>query len=424
MATAKELAAWIVQNKDRQGTPEFQTVAQAYQVAKQREAGVPREGEPDMRQGRGFNRNRQDETTAEPSTPSSQERGIKEQLASLLYGATYEPILGLEQLNQRMQSPNPIFNIPKLAQAGVAALTGETPESPTQRAEAIDKSLGVPQGEIDWFRLGGNIINPLNLLMGKGIVGASVPKKIGTGVTMGAAAGGATPLTDDTSFVEDKLFNAGFGGFIGGAVPLSVEAGKGIVKTIKNLPITKANKQAALQKFVLDLAGDDPQKVAQILKGSEDLVPGSRTTAADALADTPEAIRLIKEQERLAALPEQGSRFATLRAEREAARMAELDRAFGTPEDIAQLQRTRSEVTAPLREQALEQANVYGQVAPRLEADLAARQQSAVGALQGQGRTATEAAQAANRANTWSPVPGQPRFPGRYSPNMERALEL
>lgn len=34
MATAAEYANWIVQNKDKQGTPEFETVAQAYQVAK------------------------------------------------------------------------------------------------------------------------------------------------------------------------------------------------------------------------------------------------------------------------------------------------------------------------------------------------------------------------------------------------------
>ena len=34
MATAEQYATWIVQNKDKQGTPEFETVAQAYQVAK------------------------------------------------------------------------------------------------------------------------------------------------------------------------------------------------------------------------------------------------------------------------------------------------------------------------------------------------------------------------------------------------------
>jgi hypothetical protein len=34
MATAAEYAGWIVANKDKQGTPEFETVAQAYQIAK------------------------------------------------------------------------------------------------------------------------------------------------------------------------------------------------------------------------------------------------------------------------------------------------------------------------------------------------------------------------------------------------------
>jgi hypothetical protein len=34
MATAAEYATWIVQNKDKQGTPEFETVAEAYQIAK------------------------------------------------------------------------------------------------------------------------------------------------------------------------------------------------------------------------------------------------------------------------------------------------------------------------------------------------------------------------------------------------------
>lgn len=34
MATAEEYATWIVQNRSKQGTPEFETVAQAYQIAK------------------------------------------------------------------------------------------------------------------------------------------------------------------------------------------------------------------------------------------------------------------------------------------------------------------------------------------------------------------------------------------------------
>lgn len=38
MATADEYAAWIVQNQSKRGTPEFQTVAQAYELAKQEES--------------------------------------------------------------------------------------------------------------------------------------------------------------------------------------------------------------------------------------------------------------------------------------------------------------------------------------------------------------------------------------------------
>jgi hypothetical protein len=37
MAAAQEYAAWIVENQSKRGTPEFNTVAQAYEMAKQQE---------------------------------------------------------------------------------------------------------------------------------------------------------------------------------------------------------------------------------------------------------------------------------------------------------------------------------------------------------------------------------------------------
>lgn len=40
MATAEQYADWIVANKDKKGTPEFQTVVEAYQIAKEDEAKV------------------------------------------------------------------------------------------------------------------------------------------------------------------------------------------------------------------------------------------------------------------------------------------------------------------------------------------------------------------------------------------------
>lgn len=41
MATADEYAAWIVKNQDKQGTPDFETVAKAYKEAKAAETGIP-----------------------------------------------------------------------------------------------------------------------------------------------------------------------------------------------------------------------------------------------------------------------------------------------------------------------------------------------------------------------------------------------
>ena len=40
MASATDYANWIVNNEDKKGTPEFNTVVQAYQEAKQLEAGA------------------------------------------------------------------------------------------------------------------------------------------------------------------------------------------------------------------------------------------------------------------------------------------------------------------------------------------------------------------------------------------------
>ena len=43
MATADEYAAWIVENKDKKGSPDFDTVAKAYEEAKTAElsSGIP-----------------------------------------------------------------------------------------------------------------------------------------------------------------------------------------------------------------------------------------------------------------------------------------------------------------------------------------------------------------------------------------------
>jgi hypothetical protein len=51
MATAADYARWIVENKDKRGTPEFETVARAYQVARDAEQATPQQPEEQPRRG-------------------------------------------------------------------------------------------------------------------------------------------------------------------------------------------------------------------------------------------------------------------------------------------------------------------------------------------------------------------------------------
>jgi len=84
-----------------------------------------------------------------------------------------------------------------------------------------------------------------------------------------------------------------------------------------------------------------------------------------------------------------------------------------------------------MRETALEQANVFGQNVPRLQADVAQREAQLIENLRAQGRTATGEAQALVRESTApqggqiGAVAGMPmKFPDRYKGNYELAKSL
>lgn len=423
MATAEQYAQWIVDNQDKKGTPEFETVAQAYKLAKTGAPASAPEVAPAM-----------DESAAETARLKSKPRPKPtggSRVASAIAGLR-DPLVGLEQGMLNPKNVNPVAKILQLVDYGVGKFTGEKSglqaslERQRQRdLELEDARKAEGREGFDFIRLGGNVANPLTLYSGAGAAAPTTGGRVASGMALGTVSGATAPLSGEVdSFVSDKLFQAGFGAIVGGAIPVTVESAKGLVRLIRNLPITEANKTAALQKYVLEKAGPNAEEIGRILRESTDIVPGSKQTTMDVLADRPDAIGLLKEQQRVAALESEAPRFLQRQAERQAARQQELTGAFGTAEDMAQVAAERARVTAPMREQALAQADVYGQVAPRLEADVAARTASAQQALQGQGRTATEAAQAQVRADTWTPVPGYPRFPGRYSPNAERAVEF
>lgn len=349
--------------------------------------------------------------TQRPSV-MSQMFGMGSPTYSLLRGAVIEPALGVNELLARTG----LFG-QGIKQQAISNVQRE--QAATQEAK---KAVGREGIDVPQFM--GAVFSPINKLFPTS--GAS--KLIAGGVVQG----GISPTgTSDESYLSDKLFNMGLGGVLGGAIPLTSKVLKEVKDYVSSLPITDANKMEAARKYINELVGPKKDEVIAALRNAGQIVTGSKPTSAEALAESPTAIGLIKEQQRLASQIRTAPQFAERAKEQAAARKGELTSAFGTKADLEEAQRLRTAETTPMRETALEQANVFGQVAPRLEADIAQREAQLIENLRAQGRAATEQAQAGVREVTApqggqiGAIAGMPmKFPDRYKGNYELAKSL
>ena len=137
-------------------------------------------------------------------------------------------------------------------------------EQDYQQARAAAHNTG-----IDWARLGGAALNPLNYAMPGGVAG-SVWGRIGQSAAQGAAVAAAQPSTTAGNFWYDKAKGAAIGGSMGGAVSGVIEAAvplvsKGIDAVRQALgPNAAATAQPAASATVnsaLNAAGVDPATV-------------------------------------------------------------------------------------------------------------------------------------------------------------------
>jgi len=134
MATADEYAAWIVKNSAKRGTPEFDTVAQAYQIAKSEEETAtfqqqnpPAPQQPDVMDqivGAG-------ETALTLTTGSTS--GTLGMIGGTLYG------LAEQILSGQFGSPEAANLVEKSAMQGAQALTYEPRTKAGQ--EQVQKAL-------------------------------------------------------------------------------------------------------------------------------------------------------------------------------------------------------------------------------------------------------------------------------------------
>jgi hypothetical protein len=304
------------------------------------------------------------------ASPSVMEQmfGLGSPTARVVKGAVVDPLLAINQMASRL--------FPKIIQ-----------EKADQLINKYEQATNEARGStsFDPYQLAGGVLSPAaKLALGtKGVGAGRYAKGAAEGFIAGMALTPAQVQEDD--YVTQKLIQGGLGAILGGGIPMTIDAAKMGINIVKSLPISEAAKERALQKYFANLI-DRPGRpidesraaVTGALQGAEQLpplVPGTRLTAAQALAETPEGAKIIREQQRVEALDP--ATFKALELQNQQARQQALTNVFGTEADLAAAKVARTAETAPLREDALRQADVYGNVAPQLEADIAAREAAA-----------------------------------------------
>lgn len=326
-------------------------------------------------------RPRQTEYTAEQMAPSSPEDvGFSGEAPSEREKAIGRTLLGVGK---------GIVN-PALA-VGQFVAPERTQDLLTRYKEAR-KELG---GEgLDVGEIVGTIVNPLNRLL----PAATAVTRTGRAAQyagQGAVLGALTPAEDAKNLLSEKINQIGAGAVLGGLLSSGIDLGKGVYNIAKEFakPLTTTGQKAILQERLQELASKEPEKIIAALRNAPEVVPGSKPTAAEALADIPAATGLAAYQKSLEAIPQKGisADFAVRDVAQQTARKQVLQKTGGTEDDIIEAIAERTRVTAPLREAALGQANIAGELAPRLEQEIANKFKSKAGALQVGGKLETEA---------------------------------
>lgn len=220
--TSEDYANWIVQNQDKQGTPEFDTIAQAYKLAKASGAG----GAPDTLSG------------VQASAPMRFIQGMRDPIDSAAQLAAHAApdwlINALDYFPAKMRnSDSPLlatigdhFFADPHAGALDASIADNEKKLQAARVAATPPTLdslvtGQKDPGFDWARLAGNVASPVNAGLAKVLptagAGATALWRALVGGVTGTAGGLEQPVTDGGDFWTTKAMQAGVGLVTGGA---------------------------------------------------------------------------------------------------------------------------------------------------------------------------------------------------------------
>jgi hypothetical protein len=313
-----------------------------------------------------------------PEQPSTMQRmfGLGSPIARTIKGAVVDPALAVNQL---------LANTGLFGQdirAGANQLVRDV-EGATTEARARVGSEG-----FDPYQLLGGVISPVNKLVGltqaPAAIATSLSARAGQAAGTGAALAALQPVNAPSDqFAEKKLEQMATGAVLGPILEGGVKAIGAIANSLKGL--TPSGRTEFMRNQLNELAGEDKTKVIEALRDAKELVSGSRPTAAQALSDVPSSVELVAAMRKLDTMPGLAGRAATRTAEQQAARVRAVQSISSTEADRVALKAQRGEVTGPMRETALEQADLAGPIFTRLEKEIAGKFNSVAAAEQTSG---------------------------------------
>lgn len=322
---------------------------------------------------------------AQPTQVGVMERmfGAGSPIARTLKGAVVDPALAVNQM---------------LANTGMFGQDVKTGANQLVRNVEAATTAGrerVGSTGFDPYQLLGGVVSPVNKLVGIAQAPAAAATGFVPSLTRAAATGaGLAALqpvaSTDADFATKKLEQMATGAVLGPLVEGGIKGIGSLADKLKGL--TPAGRTEYMRKNLDELAGPDREKVIDALRDAKELVSGSRPTVAEALSDIPSAVELMAAQRKLSTQSGLAGKFVERTAEQQAARVRALQGISGTEAERAALAVERGAVTGPMREGALEQANVAAPIFTRLEKEIADKFNSVAAAEQTTGMVGMAAA--------------------------------
>lgn len=284
------------------------------------------------------NNMRQNKQPTEQAGVMEQMFGAGSPTARFLKGAVVDPLLGVNQL---------------LAETG---LFGERVKQESRgNIRAVEEAVQEGRKRVgsegfDFVQLAGNIASPINRIAPTAAAPTALGR-IGQAAGTGLLFGGVTPVVNTEDYLNEKLKQLGAGAVAGAFIGTGIESISKAGKVLKDLsqPLTESGRREALREYLRKLTGPEQEKVVAALRGTDELVAGSRPTAAEAVSDIPTATGLAAYQRRLStSMPEEGiaGQFAQRTAEQQAARTGALQQDVAQTPELLDLAKTLRDADA------------------------------------------------------------------------------